>query len=72
MQVTPSSRFLNIDGVAMTPDVGDGLWTSRPWKKGDERYFLMNPSSVTQGIVYTYRMYIPNAHIICTYRMYIL
>lgn len=52
MQVTPSSRFLHIDGNTITPsDVGKGLWTSRPWKEGQERYFVMNPNSVQKGIL---------------------
>ena len=50
MQVTPSSRFLDSDGNNITPDVGNGLWTSRSWKSGDERYFVINPNSVQQGM----------------------
>ena len=50
MQVTPSSHFLNIDGNEITPDVGKGLWTSRPWKAGQERYFVMNAKRVTLGM----------------------
>ena len=51
MQVTPSSRFLHIDGSTITPeDIGKGLWTNRPWKKDQEGYFLMDPNSVQQGM----------------------